>query len=124
MDRRSKEEAVQPEEEKKDGEVKDEPKKEKKNLLDVKDKIEDLSDKYKDLVKQSLSDDFSDPKKTESVADQQKEFSRYIQKIKQFENTDIKEETKKVNELLGLKSVEDIQKYFGDGKVIAMKTVS
>lgn len=127
LDRREKEESVsdQPEKEnvgvdteKKPGE--ETPPVSEKGKASVKDKIEELSDKYRDLMTEAMNDDFSDTEKTNEYANKQREYARYIKRVKEFEGVDKEEHLKKAQELLGLKSEKETKDFFGDGEIIGI----
>ena len=69
---------------------------------------------------QAMNDDFSDPSKTSEYSNKQKEYSRYIQRIKEFDSIDKEEHLKKVQELLGLSSEKEVKDFFGDGEIIGI----
>ena len=97
------------------------PTSDKKEEVQIKDKVEELSDKYRDLMKQGMDDDFSDSFKTSEIHRKQKDLSRYISRVKEFEKTDKAEHLNKAQELLGLKSEQEIKDFFGDGDIIGIK---
>lgn len=86
----------------------------------VPDKIEELSDKYRDLMTEAMNDDFSDTEKTNEYANKQREYARYIKRVKEFEGVDKEEHLKKAQELLGLKSEKETKDFFGDGEIIGI----
>lgn len=119
LDRRLKEEHVQEEKEVKGGEKKEVKKED--NTLTVDKKVEELSDKYKDIVNQALKDDFKDPDKTSKLNLRQNEYARYIKRTSQFIKAQKEVEIEEVKDLLGLKSEQEIKDFFGDGKIISIE---
>jgi hypothetical protein len=119
LDRRTKEEHVQEEPEKKEDVV---DKKDNKNLT-IKDKIKELSDKYKDLMTEAMNDDFSDKNKTKQLSNKSKELSRYIQRIKRFGPDDKLVGLLELKKLLGLKSEKEVKDFFGDGEIISISVI-
>lgn len=90
----------------------------------IKDKIEELSDKYKSAAQEAMNDDFTDSKKTSELDKKQKEYSRYLWRTKEFtdkgEPIDKEAEIKNACELLGLKDEKEIKEFFGDGDVLGI----
>lgn len=101
------------------GEKKEEENSGKKEYT-IKDKVEELSDKYKKTTQEAMNDDFSDSKKTSELSRKQKEYSRYIQRLGEFDDTDQEEEVKKAEEFFNGKSLKDISKMFGSD-IISIK---
>lgn len=113
LDRRSKEEKPQEGAEKL---LTNENKTEKD--LSIEAKIEELSDKYRDIVGQAMNDDFSSDDKTKEINRKQNEYSRYLNRVKEFESYNKSEELVKISEFLGLKSETEVKNFFGDGEIL------
>jgi hypothetical protein len=125
LERRKNEEQIQ---EGSDKEVKKEAK--EKVELSSKDKvskkIEDLSDKYKNKMQELIKDDNIGNDEVQSkLSKESQEIARYINRIKQFEKLDLKEEVSECCKLLKLKNEKEVKDFFGDGEILgvmALKT--
>lgn len=103
------------------GDKKEDTKEESNPKEILKKKSEEITAKYKEVVQEIMDDDFADPDKTDKLAAKQKEYSRYLRRVKEFEGTDRKEELSNAKELLGLKSEKEIKSLIGDGEVLDFK---
>jgi hypothetical protein len=112
LDRRQKEEHVQEEEKKGGGEKKDK----------LKEKIENLSDKYKNVMQEIFKpENYNNEENYKKIENKQLELSRYIGRSSQFNGLDKEKETKDVQDLLGLKDEKEIKSFFGDGDILGVK---
>ena len=120
LDRREKEEKPQEEKEVKNEDSSDVKENEAKQKKRIKEKVEELSDKYRDLMTEAMNDDFKDPTKTDNNAKLQKEYSRYISRVKEFDGVNKEEHLKAAQELLGLESEKEVKDFFGDGDILGI----
>lgn len=81
-------------------------------------KIEDISDKYKDIVERVMNDDFTNGDRTKQISKMQFEYSRYLSKVNYLKFFDKKKEIDKICNFFELKSEEEVRDFFGDGNIL------
>jgi hypothetical protein len=122
ISRRGKEEAIQEKEPERKDEKKPEVKKDKSPKDSIEDSVKDLSDKYKGKMQELMKDEnIGNDEILSKLSKESQDISRYIQRVKQFEDVDKEREIKNVGKFLGLNDENEIQKFFGDGTIISIE---
>ena len=89
---------------------------------DIKKRIEDLSDKYKNIISElQKPETFLDENKLNDLSKQQLEIARFIGRTNKFKDSDLDKGIEDVSKLLGLKDEKQIKDFFGDGDVLGIK---